>query len=64
MQHGRVNVAEVVRRFDSSKADVVGGSNDGPPLNASAGHEHREPKIVMVATVALSFGRPSEFAAP
>src|SRR5262249_27270988 len=48
----RVQVAEVIRLLDGAEADGVGGADGLPPLDAAAGHPHREADVVVVAAPA------------
>src|SRR4051812_21311180 len=61
----RVNVAEVVRALDGLEADRVGGADDLSPLDAAAGHPHREAEVVMVAPATrFGLGGAAELASP
>ena len=64
VQHGGVQVGDVVPVFDGVEAEFVGRAVDDAPLDAAAGQRDREAVGMMVAAVGrLGAGRAAEFGA-
>ena len=65
MEHGGMQVIDVDFAIDGVVAEVVGCSMNNAAFDAAAGHPHREPVLVMLATVAVLGVRSApKFAAP
>src|SRR5687767_10668051 len=64
MEHGGVNVGDVVTILDRMEAELVGGAVDHAAFDAAARQPGAEALRMMVAAVALSARRAAELRAP
>ena len=65
VQHGGVDVGDVVAVFDGVEAELVGRAVGDAPLDAAAGHPDREAERMVVAAVgSLRAGRAAELGRP
>ena len=65
VQHGGVDIAEVVRLVDCTEADIVRCAYYLSALDSAAGHPHGEADAEVIAPFsALGLGGASEFPAP
>src|SRR5882724_11801499 len=64
VQHGCMNVSDVVPVLDRVEADFIGGSVHGATFDAAAGQPGTKALRMMVAAIALGSRRTAKLRAP